>query len=103
MVTLSDLADNNVTLRKVNSSGLHSLDEMEPAMGASQMINDSDQPLSPAELEEMERKRAETELRHTEILFKIERYGIIVFALFFMVFNIVYWVDLLHSAKFDER
>ena len=51
----------------------------------------------------LEKRKKEEELRHKEILFKIERYAISLFALFFLVFNAVYWVDLLYSAKFSER
>ena len=58
---------------------------------------------NPEELEMLERRKKEDALRHKEILFKIERYGIILFASFFLIFNVVYWVDLLHSAKFSER
>ena len=33
--------------------------------------------------------------KHKEILFRIERYGIIIFALFFIFFNAFYWLHLL--------
>ena len=50
--------------------------------------------------DEEEERVLEREYRHKQILFKIERYGITMFAIFFMVFNVVYWVDLLYNAKF---
>lgn len=50
--------------------------------------------------DEEEERIIEREYRHKEILFKIERYGITMFAIFFFVFNVVYWVDLLYNAKF---
>ena len=40
------------------------------------------------------------EQRQREILFTIERYGIVVFAIFFIFFNIFYWLHLLHSQIF---
>jgi hypothetical protein len=114
MVTVSDITANNVTLRKVNSAGLmHSLDELQPmaASPASFMsggpppVNALNEPIAanPEELEILEKRRKAEELRHKEILFKIERYAISLFALFFLVFNAVYWTDLLYSAKFSER
>ena len=48
---------------------------------------------------EYERLLAEEE-RQREILFTIERYGIVVFAIFFIFFNIFYWLHLLHSQIF---
>jgi len=50
--------------------------------------------------DEEEMRNLEEEFRNKRTLFKIERYGIITFAAFFFVFNIVYWVDLLVNAKF---
>ena len=107
MVTVSDITANNVTLRKVNSAGLHSLDEMQPMQSMSApAVNALNEPICTGNQEDFEalerRKRAE-ELRHKEILFKIERYAISLFALFFLVFNAVYSTDLLYSAKFSER
>ena len=55
------------------------------------------------EREYLQQRQKAEELRHQEILFKIERYAISLFALFFLVFNAVYWTDLLYSAKFSER
>ncbi len=73
--------------------------------GSANIVNALDEIIAdnPEELEMLERIKREEELRHKEILFKIERYGIILFASFFLVFNAVYWVDLLHSAKFSDR
>ena len=48
---------------------------------------------------EYEKLLAEEE-RQREILFTIERYGIVVFAIFFIFFNIFYWLHLLHSQIF---
>ena len=59
--------------------------------------------ISDEEREYIQHLHKAEELRHQEILFKIERYAISLFALFFLVFNAVYWTDLLYSAKFDER
>lgn len=114
MVTVSDITANNVTLRKVNSAGLmHSLDELQPMAaspasfmsGGAPPVNALNEPIAanPEELEILEKRRKAEELRHKEILFKIERYAISLFALFFLVFNAVYWTDLLYSAKFSER
>ena len=33
--------------------------------------------------------------KHKEILFQLEQYGIIIFALFFIIFNAFYWVNFL--------
>ena len=100
MVTVSDITANNVTLRKVNSSGLmHSLDELQPMaaspasiMSGAPPVNALNDPIAtnPEELEILEKRRKAEELRHKEILFKIERYAISLFALFFLVFNAVY-------------
>lgn len=116
MVTVSDITANNVTLRKVNSGGLHSLEDMVQAdlpnssMSLGTMsppaVNALNEPIATGhndDLDLLERKRKAEELRHKEILFKIERYAISLFALFFLVFNAVYWTDLLYSAKFSER
>ena len=107
MVTVSDITANNVTLRKVNSAGLHSLDEMQPmAPMAAPAVNALNEPIAFSGAEDadlLERRHRAEELRHKEILFKIERYAISLFALFFLVFNAVYWTDLLYSAKFSER
>ena len=116
MVTVSDIAANNVTLRKVNSAGLHGScggmagmamgDELH-AMGSmsAPAVNALNEPIANTaeELEVLERRQRSEHLRHQEILFKIERYAISLFALFFLVFNAVYWTDLLYSAKFSER
>ena len=59
--------------------------------------------ISDEEREYLQHRQKAEELRHQEILFKIERYAISLFALFFLVFNAVYWTDLLYSAKFSER
>ena len=40
------------------------------------------------------------EERQREILFRIERYGIVAFAIFFVVFNVFYWLHLLHFQFF---
>ena len=48
---------------------------------------------------EYEKLLAEEE-RQREILFTIERYGIVVFAIFFIFFNVFYWLHLLHSQIF---
>ena len=37
------------------------------------------------------------EARQREVIFRIERYAIVVFAVFFVVFNAYYWVHLLWS------
>ena len=37
------------------------------------------------------------EARQREVIFRIERYGIVVFAIFFVVFNAYYWIHLLRS------
>ena len=106
MVTVSDIAANNVTLRKVNSAGLHSVEEMHPmASMSAPAVNALGEAIASnaEELEIMERRKKAEELRHKEILFKIERYAISLFAIFFLVFNAVYWTDLLYSAKFSER
>jgi len=106
MVTVSDITANNVTLRKVNSAGLHSLDEMHPmASMSAPAVNALNEPIAAndEEREYIQHLHKAEELRHQEILFKIERYAISLFALFFLVFNAVYWTDLLYSAKFDER
>ena len=119
MVTVSDITANNVTLRKVNTPGgisagshhslashsHHSFDELEPLPLSPPAVNAMNEPIAtnPAHMEILEKRRREEELRHKEILFKIERYAISLFALFFLVFNAVYWVDLLYSAKFSER
>ena len=107
-MTVSDnITANNVTLRKVNSTGLlRSLDDLEP-LPMNPPVNALDEPIAitsdPLEAELLEKRKHKEELRHKEILFKIERYAISLFALFFLVFNAVYWVDLLYSAKFSER
>ena len=109
MVTVSDITANNVTLRKVNSAGLHSLEDLASAPSGSMSppaVNALNEPIATGtveDLEILERRRKAEELRHKEILFKIERYAISLFALFFLVFNAVYWTDLLYSAKFSER
>lgn len=121
MVTVSDITANNVTLRKVNSPGggptgshhsfshsQHSFDELEPLpMGplSPPAVNALNEPIASSTIptEVLEKRKKEEELRHKEILFKIERYAISLFALFFLIFNAVYWVDLLYSAKFSER
>ena len=112
MVTVSDITANNVTLRKVNSAGLHSLDELHqghphPALASmsAPAVNALNEPIAAndEEREYLQQRQKAEELRHQEILFKIERYAISLFALFFLVFNAVYWTDLLYSAKFSER
>ena len=40
------------------------------------------------------------EARQREVIFRIKRYGIIVFAVFFVVFNAYYWLHLLRSQLF---
>ena len=40
-------------------------------------------------------KILEQQERNKELLFLIERYGIIMFALFFIFFNIIYWLHIL--------
>ena len=68
-------------------------------------VNALNEPIASSTIptEVLEKRKKEEELRHKEILFKIERYAISLFALFFLIFNAVYWVDLLYSAKFSER
>ena len=47
MVTVSDITANNVTLRKVNSAGLHSLDEMHPmASMSAPAVNALNEPIA---------------------------------------------------------
>ncbi len=114
MVTVSDMTANNVTLRKVNSAGLHSLEDLQqglpqsPTMGSMSppAVNALNEPIATGTVEDieiLERRRRAEELRHKEILFKIERYAISLFALFFLVFNAIYWTDLLYSANVGER
>ena len=47
MVTVSDITANNVTVRKVNSAGLHSLDEMHPmASMSAPAVNALNEPIA---------------------------------------------------------
>ena len=48
---------------------------------------------------DLEALQAEEE-RQREIIFRIERYGIVAFAVFFVVFNVFYWLHLLRSKLF---
>lgn len=126
MVTVSDIAKqrsevvNSVTLRKLSHhSSLHHShhsmhlhdEELEPALPPPPTIDSTSMPRCSSAVQTgtpssevdtaAERHRMSEETRHREILFKIERFGIVLFATFFLVFNFIYWVDLLHSAKFS--